>query len=186
VLGSVGRLTAEKNSEFLVDVLAAVLRRRENAYLLLVGEGPLREKLELKARDGGFGKHLMLAGTRADVPALLRGVVDVFVFPSPPPPRGNEALPIAVLEAQAAGLPTIISDGVTSEAIIVPELIAQVSADASADQWANAIIRQASRREIGLAGRALDEMERSAFNVDVNMKALAALYRNSPATARGS
>ena len=75
---------------------------------------------------------------------------------------------IAVVEAQAAGLPTI--------------LIAQVSADAGADQWANAVIRQASRRETGLAGRVLDEMERSALNVDVNMKALAALYRNSPAT----
>ena len=118
--GSVGRLDPEKNSEFLVDILAAVLRRREDAYFLLIGEGDLRQRLEEKARDGGFAKRLILPGTRSDVPALLRGVIDVFVFPSPPPPRGNEALPIAVVEAQAAGVPTVISDGIPSEAILVP------------------------------------------------------------------
>jgi glycosyltransferase involved in cell wall biosynthesis len=49
VLGSVGRLTPEKNPEFLVDVLGQVLRSSRNAYLLLIGEGPLRERLECKA-----------------------------------------------------------------------------------------------------------------------------------------
>ena len=181
VMGSVGRLTAEKNSEFLVDVLAAVLRRRKDAYFLLVGEGELRETLEKKARDGGFPDRLVLPGTRPDVPALLRGIVDVFVFPSPPPPRGNEALPLAVVEAQAANLPTVISDGVTTEAIIVPELVMQVPADAGAEKWADAVIAQADLRKAGLPVRGLETLERSLFNVEVNMRALAALYRNNPA-----
>ena len=183
VMGSVGRLTPEKNSEFLVDVLAAVLRRRSNSYLLLVGEGELRERLEQKARAGGYAEQLLLPGARTDVPFLMRAVVDVFVFPSPPPPRGNEALPLAVVEAQAADLPTVISDGVTTEAIIVPELVMQVPADAGAEKWADAVIAQADRRTPELRGRGLKAMERSLFNVEVNMRALAALYRNSTSGA---
>ena len=180
VLGSVGRLTAEKNSEFLVDVLAAVLRRGVNAYLLLVGEGNLRDRLESIARQGGFQDRLLLVGTRSDVPALLRSIVDVFVFPSPPPPRGNEALAIAVVEAQIAGVPTIISDGIPDEGVIVPRLVRRVAADAGADRWAEAVTTQVKRRETDLAEGALAEIERSSFNIAVNIKSLAALYRNAP------
>jgi glycosyltransferase involved in cell wall biosynthesis len=137
VLGSVGRLTGEKNSEFLLDVLAEVLVRAPHAYLLLIGEGPLRDRLVSKAQRGGFGERLVLPGTRPDVPAILRNVMDVFVFPSPPPPRGDEALPIAVVEAQVAGLPTVISDGIPAEAIIVPELVVQIPEAAGAAKWAD-------------------------------------------------
>ena len=178
VLGSVGRLIPEKNSEFLVDILAAVLRRVDNACLLLVGEGPLRDKLEAKARLGGFGDRIILPGTRSDVPALLRTAMDVFVFPSPPPPRGNEALPLAVVEAQAAGLPGVFSDGVPPEAIIIPELITQIPADAGADRWAEAVVRRAVRGNAGLAAHALSAMEQSDFNCLHNLKKLAKLYRN--------
>jgi len=177
VLGSVGRLTAEKNSEFLVDVLAAVIARAPNAHLLLVGEGPLRERLEENARQLGIGGRLLLVGTRSDVPALLRSVVDVFVFPSPPPPRGNEALPIAVIEAQAAGLPTVISDGLPAEAIILPDLVAQIRADSGAENWADFVM---DRARLGNSQRrALDLMAQSEFNCVQNVRILAARY--SPA-----
>ena len=180
VLGSVGRLTGEKNSEFLVDVLAAVLSRASHAYLLLIGEGPLRDCLARKAQQGGFSERLVLPGTRSDVPAILRNVVDVFVFPSPPPPHGNEALPIAVVEAQAAGLPTVISDGVPPEAVIVPELIAQVPVVAGAVRWADTVLGQARRKDIGIAGHALDIVEQSDFNCVRTLKVLAKLYAPKP------
>ena len=181
VLGSVGRLTREKNSEFLVDVLSAVLKRAPNAYLLLIGEGPLRDRLASKAKQGGFGERLVLPGTRSDVPAILRSVVDVFVFPSPPPPEGDEALPIAVVEAQAAGLPTVISDGVPAEAIIVPELVAQIPAAAGAVRWADTILDQARLRDAGIADRALAAVEQSDFNCVRTLKRLAKLYTRRPA-----
>jgi glycosyltransferase involved in cell wall biosynthesis len=171
VLGSVGRLSGEKNSEFLVDVLAAVLARAPRAYLLLIGEGPLRDRLASKAQQGGFGERLVLPGTRSDVPAIMRNAVDVFVFPSP-----LEALPIAVVEAQAAGLPTVISDGVPPEAIIVPELVAQIPVAAGAAKWAGTVLEQARRRDAGMADHALAIVERSDFNCAQTLKALAKLY----------
>jgi glycosyltransferase involved in cell wall biosynthesis len=179
VLGSIGRLTAEKNSEFLVDVLSSVLRHRPDAYLLLVGDGPLRGQLERKAREGGYGDRLVLTGPRSDVPALLRNVPDVFVFPSPPPPRGNEALAIAVVEAQAAGLPCVISDGIPPEAILVPELVMQIKADAGADKWAEAVMKLAGLRDPDVARRALGLIEQSGHNCTVSVKSFAALYRGA-------
>ncbi len=176
VLASVGRLTGEKNSEFLVDVLAAALNRAPHAYLLMIGEGNLRGRLACKAQQGGFGGRLVLPGTRSDVPAILRNAVDVFVFPSPPPPRGNEALPIAVVEAQAAGLPTVISDGIPREGIIVPELVAQIPAAAGAARWADIVLDQARRRDAGVASRALAAVEQSDFNCVRTLKALARVY----------
>jgi glycosyltransferase involved in cell wall biosynthesis len=175
VLGSVGRLNPEKNSEFLVDVLASV-RRRSDAYLLLIGEGPLRKQVEQRAREGGHGDHLVLAGVRSDVPVLLRDVMDVFVFPSPPPPRGNEALAIAVIEAQAAGLRSVISDGVPPEAVLVPDLVVRVPADAGPDKWAEAVLDQARRPGCEVARQALAILEHSTYNIAISIKTLAALY----------
>lgn len=177
VMGSVGRLIAEKNSELLVDILGAALRKNPDTYLFLVGEGPLRERLEQKAEQGGFRNRLILPGTRSDVAALMRGVMDVFVFPSPPPPRGNEALPIAVVEAQAAGLPTVISDGVTDESIIVPELVVQIGADDGEERWADTVLAQAAKRSPDLAQRSSAAVQNSPFNCLQNVKHLAKLYR---------
>lgn len=178
VLGSIGRLCAEKNSEFLIDVLGEALAVNPRTYLVMIGEGPLRTALEEKARAMGIGDHLKLAGTRSDIADLLRGVFDVFVFPSPPPPRGNEALPIAVVEAQAAGVPAVIGDGVTTEAIVTPRLVAQVSADAGPRMWADAAIAQSKLVSAENRRLALAELENSEFNCVQNVKLLAQIYRN--------
>lgn len=179
VLGSIGRLSPEKNSEFLVDVLKAVLASNPNTYLVLIGEGPLREPLERRASELGISDRLKLVGTRSDVADMLRGVLDVFLFPSPPPPRGNEALPIAVVEAQAAGVPLVISDGVTTEAIVTPWLVTQIPADAGARMWADAALGQVKLRNAGNQQVALSEMEASEFNCVQNVRLLARIYRGS-------
>jgi len=171
VLGSVGRIVEEKNSEFLVDILAAVRKRHSRAYMLLIGEGPLRERLIAKAGDMGCGDRLVLPGTRSDVPAILRSAMDVFVFPSP-----LEALGIAAVEAQAAGLPTIISDGVPPEAIIVRELVAQLPVAAGADKWAEEVLARARGRDAISADRALAIVEQSGANCARSLRTLARLY----------
>ena len=176
VLGSVGRIVEEKNSEFLVDILAAVLDRDPRAYLLLIGEGPLRERLISKAREMGCGERLVLPGTRSDVPAILRSAMDVFLFPSP-----LEALGIAVVEAQAAGLPAIISDGVPPEAIIVPDLVSRLPVAAGAARWAEEALVQARRRDAGSADRALAIVEQSDANCARSLTTLARLYAGKPA-----
>ena len=183
LLGSVGRLVPEKNSEFLVDVLAEALRLRADTYMVLIGEGPLRERLLQKAAESCFSDRLILPGTRDDVAALMRSVIDVFVFPSPPPPRGNEALPIAVVEAQAAGLQIVVSDGIPAEAVLAPELVVQIKADTSPAEWAEVVIQQSRRRSRYSPGfdtvseKAFDVISKSDHNCVVSLRHLAAIYR---------
>ena len=110
VIGHVGRFQAQKNHLFLLEIFSHVCKRTENALLLLVGKGELEENIREKATALGILDRIIFTGVRSDVPALL-SAMDVFVFPSL-----YEGMPNAAIEAQAAGLPCIISDTLTKEA----------------------------------------------------------------------
>lgn len=131
VLGNVGRLCYQKNQEFLLDVLAEVKKQKPQALLLLVGEGPDRAGLEKKCRDRGLSGSVLFFGT-TDQPERLYQAMDVFVFPS-----RFEGLPIAAIEAQAAGLPTLVSEQIPEEArrcvqVLPPDAAAWAEAALSA------------------------------------------------------
>lgn len=108
VVGNVGRFSYPKNHVFLIDIFSEVIKRC-NAVLLLVGDGELRPMVEKKVQELGIQDHVIFAGVRSDVPDLMQAM-DVFVFPS-----HYEGLPVTLIEAQAAGLPCLISDGVPLE-----------------------------------------------------------------------
>jgi hypothetical protein len=131
VVGHVGRFEAQKNHTFLLRVAAEYLKRAPETIFLLVGDGPLRNDIEGEARKLGIAGQICFAGVRKDVPALMRGVMDVFVLPSL-----FEGLPLVLLEAQAAGLPCMLSDNIAEESDVVPLLIHRESLASSAACWA--------------------------------------------------
>jgi glycosyltransferase involved in cell wall biosynthesis len=131
VVGHVGRVDEHKNQAFIVDIAAEMLKHDPDAMFLLIGQGPWLPMIKEKIADRGLSGHFVLAGERPDVPVLLRGAMDVFVFPSI-----REGLPVTLLEAQAAGLRCLISDIVTGEADVMPELITRMSLQQSPSQWA--------------------------------------------------
>lgn len=136
VVGHVGRFEAQKNHTFLLRIAAEYLKSSPQAVFLLVGDGPLRNQIEGEARELGITKQMRFAGVRKDVPALMRGVMDVFVLPSL-----FEGLPLVVLEAQAAGLPCLLSDNIAEETDVVPSLIHRDSLDSTASSWAANLLR---------------------------------------------
>jgi glycosyltransferase involved in cell wall biosynthesis len=97
VIGNVARLVEQKNQRALVDAAPAILERFPDARFVVAGDGPLRRTLEARAAGLPFD----FLGERADVPELLAGF-DVFAFPSL-----FEGLCLAVIEAQAAGVPVV-------------------------------------------------------------------------------
>jgi glycosyltransferase involved in cell wall biosynthesis len=97
VIGNVARLVEQKDQRALVDAAPAILERFPHARFVVVGDGPLRGELEERAARLPFE----FLGARPDVPALLAGF-DVFAFPSL-----FEGLCLAVIEAQAAGVPVV-------------------------------------------------------------------------------
>lgn len=177
VMLTLGRLNPEKNPLFAVRVFAALLRLRPDARLLMLGEGPLRPAIEAEAERLGVRDRVVLAGARPDVPDVLRSCADVLVFPSPPPPLGREANPLAVLEAQCCGVPVLVSEGVPDEAVLVPQLVARQRADAAAEAWARAALDHAAAKLPGGAAEALTLVEHTTFNAEHTLPELAKLYR---------
>lgn len=107
---TVGRLAEQKNPLFLVDVMKAVCNRWEDVELLWVGTGEMEQQVRSKIAEENLEQKIHLLGARKDVPQILR-CGEAFVFPSL-----FEGLPIALIEAQGAGLPCLVSDRITQEA----------------------------------------------------------------------
>ncbi len=110
VVGHVGRFSYQKNQEYLVKVFVEVLKEKKDCKLMLVGSGETEENVFAKIRDAGIDDKVIHIESSDSVNDLMQ-VMDVFVLPS-----RFEGLPIVATEAQAAGLPCILSDVITTEA----------------------------------------------------------------------
>lgn len=112
VIGNVGRLAEQKNQSVLINSMPLVLSKKLNAVLVIVGDGPLKQRLLDEAKALGVEKSVYFVGTRLDVNDVL-SAFDVFAFPSL-----FEGLGVAVVEAQVNGLPCVVSNRVPSSAIV--------------------------------------------------------------------
>lgn len=113
VIGNVGRLSEVKNQKFIIDILTKLKQKTEkHVVLMLVGDGELRSELEEYAIKKNVSDDVLFLGTRSDVADLLQAM-DVMIMPSL-----YEGFPVAMVEAQASGLPCIVSSNITTEAII--------------------------------------------------------------------
>ena len=162
VVGHVGRFHRQKNHAFLLDVFKALHDRRPDSALLLVGDGELREQTEARAAGLGLSDCVVFTGNRPDVPELLRAM-DVFVFPSV-----WEGLPVSLIEAQASGLPCLVSESVTSEACISPLTEKLPVGDAGC--WADKILAAPPRRDV------TEYIVRAGFDVRESAKRMTELY----------
>ena len=170
VIGHVGRLVWEKNHRFLLDVAAAIMKAEPRARLLLVGDGPLRGEVQDRAKALGIADRTILAGNRADVPQLMKGAMDLFVFPSE-----REGLGMALLEAQAAGLPCIISNSLTATVDVVPGLVRRLSLGQSPALWAEAALAAIREPAVSRA-EALLIVRNGEFEIGRSVAKLLGLY----------
>lgn len=173
VIGHIGRFVEVKNHTFILDIAAAVAKREPKMRLLLVGEGLLRSQIEQKTSQLGLTDHVIFAGVRADIPRLMRGAMDVFLFPSLFEGLGNVRL-----EAQCAGLPAVISDVVPEEGDVIKPLVQRLSLSESADTWAEAILTWKNTRPTINQTEALKIMKDSNFNIEKAVKQLEQIYQN--------
>ena len=180
VVGHVGRFGEEKNQRFLFEIGTLLLKRREDVYFLLVGDGPTRMSIANLFSEAGLGRRVILPGNRYDVPRLMRAAMDVFVFPSL-----YEGLGLAAIEAQAAALPSIVSNTIPAEVDIQPELVQRLPLG-SASLWADRIETVLNRGANYSAQAAREVIAGSRFNVVNEVSELLALYREwaTPANLR--
>ncbi|MEM2591902.1 MAG: glycosyltransferase [Thermofilaceae archaeon] len=129
LIGHVGRFDVQKNHRFLIEVFEALASRLPDARLILVGDGPLRPEIQKLVTSKGLQDRVLFLGVRTDVPEIM-GCLDLFLFPSL-----WEGLGIVLLEAQAAGLPCVVSDVIPEEADLGIGLICRVNLKAPMDVW---------------------------------------------------
>jgi glycosyltransferase involved in cell wall biosynthesis len=137
IYGHVGRFVDAKNHEFLVQVAEALCARNLRARFLLVGGGALRWRTERMIEQRGLEDRFIILPPRDDIPRLMLGAMDFFLFPSL-----YEGLGLALVEAQAAGLRCFASTAVPTEAVAVPCLVHRLPLSAGPEFWAETIVQQ--------------------------------------------
>ena len=150
VLCHIGRIVYQKNPKGVVDILKQCQKSLKDTILLWAGEGDMKEEVEEYAKEQGVFEQIRFLGVRRDVYRLLQAA-DCFILPSI-----YEGLPIVAIEAQAAGLPCLLSDRITRETKITQ--LAEFLPINDLKMWEQAIaeskscIRTSRKKEIINAG----------------------------------
>jgi glycosyltransferase EpsF len=172
ILLFVGRLVEYKNPCFVVEILEQLSRAGEEFVAVFAGTGDMKEIILRMAREKGLDDRVRLLGFRDDVPELMRAS-DLLIWPSME--ETKEGLGLGIVEAQAAGLPILMSLSVPEEAVVVPELVRTLPLPAGARVWADAALELVngprSRVEDSLA-----RVESSTFSMAAGVANLMALY----------
>jgi glycosyltransferase involved in cell wall biosynthesis len=175
VIGHVGRFAEQKNHRFLVEIAAEFVKIEPKAFFVLIGGGPLRESIEQQVRACHVADRFLFLGVRGDVPVLLKGCMDAFLFPS-----HYEGCPVALMEAQAAGLPCLISDSIPKAACVIDELLEYKKLSDTAENWARTLHERVLGKKISSSCLSrLHSIERSTASLE---KLYASAYDGSKPT----
>lgn len=164
VCGHVGSFSAPKNHAFLLEIFAEVVKREPKARLLCCGAGVLMDSVKEKAANLGILDKIVFAGVVKASDYLM--AMDVFVFPSL-----FEGFPISILEAEATGLPIVMSDVITKEVDLM-DLIVRKSLSDDVASWAEAVLKN----KCGERAAYNASIARSKYNMQTTVKDLEKLY----------
>lgn len=171
VIGHIGRFMEAKNHRFLLNIMDEVLKRNRSAKLLLVGDGVLRTQIEEAAKEKGIYDSIRFVGIRDDIATLLHSM-DIFVFPST-----YEGLGLVLLEAQASGLPCIVSEAIQPEADLNIGLISRCSLEEGTDVWADRILELAGQKESN-SKHIIKGFEQNGYSMPAGLSKLIDIYKN--------
>jgi glycosyltransferase involved in cell wall biosynthesis len=180
LIGSLGRLVAEKNHGLLLETLASIRTSLPNAFLCLVGGGPKDAELRRLARDLGIADRVIFTGEIEDVAAVLPAF-DVMAMSS-----NTEGYSVALLEAAAAGLPTVATRVGGNTEIVQDAVSGILVPPRDKHAFAMALMRLAEDPQLRTRmGKAAREWALSYSSISSTADAYAALY-SKHSTARRS
>lgn len=178
VILQVGRLDAVKNQRFTLAVAHNLRRSGAEFVILLVGRGNLEAELRREIEAGGLKAQVRLLGVREDIPELLNAA-DLLILPSL-----VEGVPVVLVEAQAAGVPCLVSDRVSAEVDLgmglirflpVPEAVPSVTSEACAAVWVGAI-GEHGKSTVPSAAERMAVLQSSGYSVASATERLTRMY----------
>jgi len=169
LIGNVGSFTEQKNHKKLLEIFKQVSIEVANVHLILVGDGPLKEKIKQLVKEYEIDNNVHFLGIRNDVPQLMRNF-DLFLFPSL-----FEGLGIVLIEAQAAGTMCVVADTVPKEADLKLGLIKYLKLEDDLDIWVRTIKKCMSKKATDweLIRRRINY---NGYNIKDQIKRISELY----------
>lgn len=140
VIGHIGRMHPQKNHKFLLDCFCEIAKQRNDAKLLLLGDGELRGDILAHIQHLDLEKRVLLLGIQKK-PEEYLSAMDCMMLPSL-----HEGLPVVVVEAQANGLHCFVSDTVTKE-VQLSHLVKYLPITEGTAPWVNAVLSCDYRHE---------------------------------------
>ena len=165
VVGHVGRFTYQKNHEFLIRIFAEIEKKEPKSLLLLVGDGPDREKIQAQVNACGLTEKVKFLGQRSDVADLYQAM-DALVLPS-----RFEGLCIVAIEAQMSALPAVWSEVLPSETH-VSDGSTVLSLQQSAQEWAEEILKKKGMPR----GDNTEILRKAGYDAEEEIKRVERLY----------
>jgi len=170
VIGHVGRLNHLKNHIFLLKVFLELQKGKSDTLLLLVGEGEERPNIESFIKKHELQSSVVLLGSRTDIPDLLMAM-DLFVLPSL-----SEGFPLSLLEAQASGLPCIVSESVTQDVKVTENLEFLPIRERNIGNWVNSICEHSNVKK---RQSMVNEVMKAGYDVKQLVEDMATFYSNA-------
>ncbi|MCM1262266.1 MAG: glycosyltransferase [Butyrivibrio sp.] len=134
VYGYIANLIPSKNHMYLLKIFKEISRLDADARFFCLGDGLLRQEIETEIKRLELEDKVFLTGIRKDVENFT-SCFDVLIFPSI-----YEGLPLTLIEAQAAGLPCLVSDTVTKDIVVTQDLVKYESIEKEPKIWAQAAV----------------------------------------------
>ncbi len=136
VIGHIGRLTAQKNTLFLIDIFNEIQKIEKKSKLLLIGDGDLRDQMLSKIKEYGIEDKVLYLGRREDIKQFYNAM-DCFLLPSL-----YEGLPVVGVEAECCGLPVFFSTEIPDESSACKDLGFFVELNKGANEWAKTVVEK--------------------------------------------
>lgn len=171
IIGTVGNARKVKNHIFLVKVFKKILEINPKSVLVIVGRNEEDQEAKKFVRDNKIEDKVFFAGQRDDIIQFLH-IFDTFVLPSL-----SEGAPGSVIEAQAAGVPCILSDSITRAVDAGCGLVKYISLDAGICKWADEILLSC-KTELTDIDYIHSRLYQKGYDVSESMNKLVNIYKS--------
>lgn len=173
IVGTCGRYSIEKNQKFLIDIFFEIKKTKKDSKLILVGDGAEKNNLISYSKDLNVFEDIIFTGL-VNNPDLYYNVMDCFVLTS-----FYEGLPLVGVEAQAAGIPSFFSTGITKDLKITDEVYF-LDLKKGAMAWSEFILKNSKDRRDNY--RKICEF---GYDIGQNVKLLESKYESYSSNLKG-
>lgn len=166
----IGRFLEVKNHIFSIELSKFLVDQQLDFHLVFVGDGPLKETMLQKVYANNLESNITFLGLRKDIPSVLKAA-DCMIMPSL-----HEGFPVVLVEAQVAGIPSLISDTIANEVDLGVNLVVFESLEANKENWFKKLktIKQYKKNNDSY----LEVLRNKGFDINSSLEMLLKYYRN--------